>query len=103
MGGLLAPLSTNVAAFVPGLDALAGPFGDVGAGLGSLLGGEQAALLGGGCITISPLTSAAACGSGFGSLASSSTVTNALKTSTGAKLVASSATSSLNSTLGGFT
>ena len=92
MGGLVAPLSTNVTAFVPGLDELVGPFGDMGGGLGSLLGGEQAALFGGGCVTISPLTGAAACGSGFGSLASAASVTNALKTSTGAKLVASSAT-----------
>jgi len=103
MGGLVAPLSTNVAAFVPGLDDLAGPFGDMGGGLGSLLAGEQAALFGGGCVTISPLTSAAACASGFGSLASAASVTNGLKTSTGAKLVSSSATSSLDTLLGGFT
>jgi len=103
MGGLVAPLSTNVTAFVPGLDALAGPFGDMGGGLGSLLAGEQAALFGGGCVTISPLTGATACGSGFGSLASTATVTNGLKTSTGAKLVKSSATPALDSVLGGFT
>ena len=98
----LAPsLNVNTTTLVPGLDALAPSFGDMGGGLNDALLGEQDALFAGGCSTLSTVASTG-CGSSSAAMAETSTVTNALKTSTGASLIASTATPELDSVLGGF-
>lgn len=99
LAAIASSFNTNVADLTPGLDTLAGPFGDTAGGVSGLLNGEQDALFGGGCST---LVSGAGCGSASGALATTATVTNALKTQTGAQLIASTATPELSSILGGF-